>query len=137
MHRGVDEQGDIGVIRSRMHRSRQSRVPVLTRATALFAAALVLALTVLAASPELHRLLHGHEEGPPQAAGHRQAADDGDDGCVVTLFAQGIVLALAVFTLAFAGRILRLISFDQCDRVFAVAPAFLLLPSQAPPCGSR
>jgi hypothetical protein len=123
-----------------MLRRKQTRAPLLTQAVASFAAVLVLALTVLAASPDLHRLLHGHEEAPANAPGsgtsqhgHRQAADDGDEGCVVTLFAQGIVLALAAFTLAFSGRVLRLIDFDRDDRVFAVAPGFLLLPSQGPP----
>jgi hypothetical protein len=116
----------------------QARATLLAQAVASFAAVLVLALTVLAASPELHRLLHGHEEAPASAAGnggHHQPADDGDEGCVVTLFAQGIVLALAAFALAFAGRILRLIDFDRDDRVFAVAPGFLHLPSQGPPLG--
>jgi len=125
-----------------MFRTRQGRVSPLAKASASLAAVLVLALTVLAASPELHRLLHGNEAGPANAAGHgigqaghRQATDDGDDGCVVTLFAQGIVIPLAALALAFAGRILRLIDFGRYDRVFAVAPKFLLLPSQAPPTG--
>jgi hypothetical protein len=108
----------------------------------LFATALVLALTVLAASPDLHRLIHGHGDELANAAangagqpGHRHADDDGDEGCVVTLFAQGIVVPLAAFALAFSGRVLRLINFDRADRIFAVAPGFLLLPSQGPPLG--
>jgi hypothetical protein len=124
-----------------MLRRNQTRVSLLTQAVASFAAALVLALTVLAASPGLHRLLHGHEESPPASAsaaagqhGNRQAADD-DDGCVVTLFAQGILIALAAFALVFSGRILRLIDVYGDDRVSAAAPGFLLLPSQAPPVG--
>jgi len=139
--RALDETGIIGVIQPRMLRRNQTRVSLLTQAVASFAAVLVLALTVLAASPGLHRLLHGHEESPSAAAnasagqhGHRQAADD-DDGCVVTLFAQGILLPLAAFALVFSGRILRLISIYGDDRVSAVAPGFLLLPSQAPPLG--
>jgi hypothetical protein len=119
-----------------MFRRNQAHVSLLAQAVASFGVVLVLALTVLAASPDLHRMLHGHEEQPATAAGtggHGQPADDGDEGCVVTLFAQGIVLPLAAFALAFAGRILRLINFDRDDRVFAVAPGFLHLPSQGPP----
>jgi hypothetical protein len=128
-----------GLFAPEMFHRNQTRVSLLAQAVASFAAVLVLALAVLAASPELHRMLHGHEEQPANAAGtagHRQPADDGDEGCVVTLFAQGIVLPLAAFALAFSGRILRLIDFDRDDRVFAVAPGFLLLPSQGPPLGS-
>jgi hypothetical protein len=112
----------------------------LTQATASFAAVLVLVLTVLAASPDLHERLHGHG---PQSAGatHHSGArptqglPDDDDGCVVTLFAQGVVLPLAILALAFAGRVLRLVETFTDDRFAAVAPSFLLLPSQAPPLG--
>jgi hypothetical protein len=127
-----------GLFEAEMFVRNQARVTLLAQAVASFAATLVLALTVLAASPELHRLLHGHEDAPASTAAggsHRQPADDGDEGCVVTLFAQGIVLALVAFALAFAGRILRLIAFDRDDRGFAVAPGFLHLPSQGPPIG--
>jgi hypothetical protein len=123
-----------------MPRARHRRLPLLTQATASFAAILVLVLTVLAASPELHERLHGH--GPESAgathhAGSRpaQGLPDDDDGCVVTLFAQGVVLPLAILALAFAGRVLRLIEVCVDSRFSAVAPRFLLLPSQAPPLG--
>jgi hypothetical protein len=117
-----------------MPRTTQTRVCPLAQAVASFAAVLVLALTVLAASPDLHRLVHGHGAPPYADASHRQAADD-DDGCAVTLFAQGIILPLAAFALAFSGRILRIVEFDRVDRVFAAEPRFLLLPSQGPPLG--
>jgi hypothetical protein len=125
-----------------MHRRNQTCASLLTRAVASFATVLVLVLTVLAASPDLHRLVHGHEDGPANMAGsgggqpgHHHADDDGDEGCVVTLFAQGIVIPLAAFALAFSGRILLRINFDRDGRLFAVAPGFLLLPSQGPPLG--
>jgi hypothetical protein len=113
---------------------------ILTQATASFAAILVLVLTVLAASPELHERLHGHTPLVSGAANHSgakpaQGLPDDDDGCVVTLFAQGIVLPLAILALAFAGRILRLVDACADSRLSAVAPRFLLLPSQAPPLG--
>jgi hypothetical protein len=123
-----------------MPRNGHRQLSFLNQATASFASILVLVLTVLAASPELHERLHGH--GPDSAAsthhsGARPAQGllDDDDGCVVTLFAQGIVLPLAILALAFAGRVLRLINTCADDRFSAVAARFLLLPSQAPPLG--
>jgi hypothetical protein len=108
-----------------------------TRITALLAVFLVLVLTVLAASPELHERMHGHAPGAPaHAAAHPGAAvPDDDDGCVVTLFAQGIVLALALFALAFTGQRLRLADFAVFDRIPPAAPSYLFLPTQAPPLG--
>jgi hypothetical protein len=100
---------------------------------------LVLALTVLAASPELHQWIHGHGLASAKASHPEpgKAADADDDGCVVTLFAQGLVLPVALLALAFAGRILRHIGFDRGDRLAPTQPRFLLLPSQAPPIGLR
>jgi len=67
----------------------------------------------------------GHSDG-------EQPADD-DDGCVVTLFAQGLVLPLAFAALAFTGRKLRLLDFELADRVAPESPRYLRLPTQAPP----
>jgi hypothetical protein len=123
-----------------MTRKGHRPLSFLTQATASFAAILVLVLTVLAASPELHERLHGHGPDSASEAHHSGARParglpDDDDGCVVTLFAQGIVLPLAILALAFAGRVLRLIDARADERFSAVAPRFLLLPSQAPPLG--
>jgi hypothetical protein len=114
---------------------------LLTRAVASLSAALVMVLAVLAASPELHERLHGHGPGVGKPAQHEgdhsgggQAADD-EDGCVVTLFSQGVVLALALLVLAAAGRTLRLIDLDPFDREVPAAPRYLRLPTQAPPSG--
>jgi hypothetical protein len=118
--------------------TRQFRTTLLARATALLAVALVLALSVFAASPGLHELLHGHERAAgavhhdASPASHPQDAD-GDDGCVVTLFAQGVVLALAFAALAFTGQTLHLADFWISDRVVPEDPRFLHLPTQAPP----
>src|SRR5580658_7012015 len=114
-----------------------SRTTLLARSTASLAIVLVLALTVLAASPELHERLHGHQVA---AAAHHDGglangakADDSDDGCIVTLFAQGVVLALSILALAFTGRTLRLGDFFVADRVVPESPPYLHLPTQAPP----
>ena len=109
-----------------------------TRTTALLAVFLVLVLTVLAASPELHERMHGHMTGTPvHGVPHAgTTAPDDDDGCVVTLFAQGIVLALALFALAFTGQRLRLADFAVFDRIPPNAPSYLFRPTQAPPIGA-
>jgi hypothetical protein len=114
---------------------------MLSRAAASLAVALVLALTVLAASPDLHERLHGNGPGVAGTSHHDAGRSDGgraaddEDGCVVTLFAQGIVLALALLVLALAGRTLRLPAFGPGDRVSPAAPRYLRLPTQAPPVG--
>jgi hypothetical protein len=120
---------------------RRLRVPALTRLVASLATALVLALTVFAASPELHQWLHGHDSAHPNA-GHNdpaapQPADDDDEGCVVTLFAQGLVLALSAFALVYFGRVLRQLDRGVPERIVQEEPHFRLLPAQAPPARLR
>lgn len=113
----------------------------MTRLVASLAVALVLVLTVLAASPELHERLHGHVPGAAGGAGHAGShsnglpAGDDEDGCVVTLFAQGLVLPLSLAVVVLAGQTLRLARIDPFDRVAPAAPRYLRLPTQAPPAG--
>jgi hypothetical protein len=113
------------------------RPTLLVRSTALAGVLLVLALTILAASPDLHERMHALDAATPAQAHHAgsTAPDDDDGGCVVTLFAQGIVLALALFALAITGQVLRLPDFAVFDRIFPEAPSYLLQPTQAPPRG--
>ena len=114
----------------------QPRPSLLTRSTASLAVLLVLALTVLSASPELHERLHGHHAaGATQHSDAPAKAADSDEGCVVTLFAQGLVLALGIVALAFAGRALVRSHFAPSDRIPPEAPRYLHLPKQAPPFG--
>jgi hypothetical protein len=93
---------------------------------------LVLALAVLAASPDLHERLHGHDANASATASHPASLDD-EDGCVVTLFAQGIILALALLALAFTGQLVRVADLPAFDRILPDAPQYRLLPTQAPP----
>jgi hypothetical protein len=118
-----------------MLRHIHSQPSLIARATASLAIGLVLTLAVLSASPELHERLHGHHAAATGAP-HREgalSADESDDGCIVTLFAQGVVLALAIVALAFTGQMLRPGDFAQFDRVIPEAPRYLHLPTQAPP----
>ena len=124
-----------------MSRPEQRGRTLLTRTVASLSAATVLVLAVLAASPELHERLHGHGPGAEKPAQHQgghsggaQAMDD-EDGCVVTLFSQGVILALALLVSAAVGRALRLPDLDPFEREFQAAPRYLRLPTQAPPVG--
>jgi hypothetical protein len=121
-----------------MHRQIRNRPSLPARLTAALSVALVLVLMVLSSSPELHERLHGHHPGAAAAEHHggipaHGTAADNDDGCIVTLFAQGVVLALALVALAFTGQKLRAERFAVFDRVIPEAPRYLHLPTQAPP----
>ncbi len=95
------------------------------RLTALFAAGLIGALSIFAASPILHAWLHSHETGTTVSS-HRLAdtssanassalpndhtpdtpANDHDDGCAVALFAAGVLaLCCALLGWFFLGRV--------------------------------
>jgi hypothetical protein len=112
----------------------------LARAVAAIAAGLVVILGILSASPELHERLHGHPLGgiasaapaAPAHGTHPQAGDD-EDGCVVTLFSQGLILPLALAVVALAGVILPRATFARADREIPGSPRYLRLPAQAPP----
>lgn len=116
-----------------MHSRLSTRQGPLARLTASLAVVLVLALSVFAASPELHGYLHDHA-GSSHAGDPQQPGDQGhDDGCVVTLFAQGLLAVAGLFVLALAGRTLPAAAFAAVRRVRPPLPAFLHLPPQAPP----
>ncbi len=118
-----------------MFRLGYERPSAIARIAAALGVALVLALTVFAASPELHGWLHGHDAGAQATAhgnGSGQVPDD-DEGCAVTLFAQGLLLPLALLALAFTGQTLRLLDSALGGRVGPESPRYLRLPSQAPP----
>jgi hypothetical protein len=121
-----------------MFRQIQNRPSLLARMTAALAVVLVLSLTVLAASPDLHERLHGHHAGAAATEHHNEipvsgTKADNDDGCVVTLFAHGVLVALALFSLAFTGLTLRRVDFAGLDRDIPESPRYLHLPTQAPP----
>ena len=114
----------------------QSRPTLPMRLTASLAVLLVLALTAFSASPELHSRLHDHGSSP-LAAHHDPGipGQDGDEGCVVTLFMQGLVLVLALVALFYSGEVRSAASFPHSRRIAPPAPDYLHLPPQAPPVG--
>ena len=120
-----------------MIRRISTRPSPLARLTASLAVVLVLALSVFAASPELHGLLHDHAAAPHAGAPAQQGDTDADDGCVVTLFAQGLLCVSGLIVLVFARQSLRVAACAFLERVGPPSPAFLHLPPQAPPACSR
>ena len=114
----------------------------LRQATAIASAALILILGILASSPDLHAWLHGHEHGAVPSHGsdrghsHPFAPDglDDDDGCAVTLFAQGVVAALAVILLAFEATTLDEVIFFGHGETLRSRPVFEHARALAPPC---
>lgn len=86
-------------------------------------AALVLALTIFAASPSAHGLLHD--------ADHSVAI--GDDGCAVVMFASGVSLPVAPLFITPPASVPQGISPVTAAEVFLVAPRYLRQPERGPP----
>ena len=95
----------------------------LRRALALGCAALVLALTIFAASPSAHDFLHDHD--------HCHAVDD--EGCAVVMFASGVSLPVAPFALTPPTDLVQGISPVTAADVFLVSPRYLRQPERGPP----
>jgi hypothetical protein len=132
---------------------RHTTLPLLTRLTALASSALVLVLTILAASPQWHALVHAAEHSARHAApaaatcpsGHAHAhshgesapalpESHGDELCVITQFSHGSSeLALAPALLA--AQPLSVLGDPLPLSVFCApsAPAYLLPPCCGPP----
>ena len=86
-------------------------------------AALVLALTIFAASPSAHGLLHDH--------GHCHAVSD--EGCAVVMFASGISLPVAPLAITPPANVVQGISPVTAAEVFLVSPRYLRQPERGPP----
>lgn len=115
--------------------SRRTEHP-LTRLAAFLGVLCVVALTVLAVSPELHAALHaaaetGHADCPAHADQSPAGADE--HACVVTLFAGGVVPLLVFCLLVLAGLRIRGLRLPTADEFAAAFPRYRLAPSHAPP----
>jgi len=122
------------------------------RFTALACAGLVMVLTVLAASPELHALLHESHDEAGSAQGKMTGCDHGgcasklpgagdhsgslpldDVGCVVTLYSQGLPVVLDVPALPAIEHIIETVVARPRDAALVAAVRHLRPPTQAPP----
>jgi hypothetical protein len=105
------------------------------RITAVFGVALVLLLSVLAASPELHAWVHGHEGAAQHTSPVDAPVGDADHACAVTLFASGVSLLLAFFLVLLARVLIRSHALRSSDWLIVTRPHYWLVPSHAPPVG--
>ena len=122
-----------------MIRRMDRRYRPLARAVAALGVILVLILSVLAASPDLHERVHGLDpaRAPSSHAVPSGQVADQEDGCVVTLFSQGVVLPLALFLFVLFARTRFPRAFRARERIVPGAPRYLRLPTQAPPIWAR
>ena len=100
---------------------RRFRLRPTHRLLAAGCAALILLLTILAASPELHQRFH-HETQP-----------DRDDGCAVVLFSLGITGAAAAAILVVVAQCLAEKVVTAPAGVDLTAPRFQHPPGCGPP----
>lgn len=105
-----------------MRSHRQAWLAFLRRVVAASGAALMLALSILAASPSLHGTLHETD--------HQEASDA---GCIVAQFAGGVAVpAQATAPLPEAAAAERRIDANANDH-FGASPRFLHPPERGPP----
>lgn len=110
----------------------------LRRLLAAFCAALVLALTLFAASPVAHDWLHAVEpshtctqHAKPVATPTPAAADQHD--CAVVLFASGVDLPVGPVALLPPRLVPQGVSPVTAAEVFLVSPRYLRQPERGPP----
>jgi hypothetical protein len=110
----------------------------LTRFTAGAGVALILLLSVLVACPEAHEWIHGQGEhaahGTNATGSHHHDADQPDeDGCVVTLFAHGVITATIFAALIVALFRLIAVAARPGEAPCLSAPPYWLPPLCGPP----
>lgn len=86
-------------------------------------AALVLALTIFAASPSAHALLHDDE--------HQHAVVE--DACAVVMFASGVSLPVAPASITPPTVVVNSFSPVRAAEVLLVSPRYLRQPERGPP----
>ena len=105
-----------------MRRPRSSSfAATLRRLAAAGAAALVLALTIFAASPVAHDWLHESGNG------------DSESGCAIVLFAGGVSLPLDLPAVTPPVAATGTITPATAAEVFLVTPRYLRQPERGPP----
>lgn len=101
----------------------------LRRLLALGCAAMVFALTIFAASPEAHRVLHA-DDGCP---GHSHGPAESDHSCAVVLFASGVALPVGPLYVTPPTTVAAGISPVTAAEVFLISPRYLRQPERGPP----
>ncbi len=99
-----------------------SRADWLRRIVAAGGAALVLALSVFAASPVAHNWLHADSDHATR-----------EHGCAVVLFADGVSLPLDPMAVPLPIEATRELSPSTAAEVFLISPRYLRQPERGPP----
>jgi hypothetical protein len=94
---------------------------LLQRCAALGSTALVVALFVLAASPELHHKLHGGD------------TNHGDDQCAIALFAAGVSSPSGAIRVDLAPAAFRVPRAEPAEQLDLATPRYLRQPERGPP----
>ena len=84
--------------------------------------ALVLLLSVLAVTPELHELFHHHDR-----ASHEE------DGCAVVLFAHGVSAPFDTAIIAATPAQWLVLNRPETAEIFLTSPRYLHQPERGPP----
>lgn len=100
---------------------RKFLVDTSRRLVAAGSIALVLLLTALTASPELHRLFHGHDEVGT------------DDGCAVVQFAHGVSVAPDTALVAATPAVWQVLGRSEIAEILLTSPRYLHQPERGPP----
>jgi hypothetical protein len=103
---------------------RASPLELGRRCLAAGLAALVLALTIFAASPVAHDLLH------------KQDAPQSEDRCAVVLFAGGVSAPLGLIVIAAPATEWRTAPVARAAEIFVSSPRYLRQPERGPPVGT-
>lgn len=98
-----------------------SRARFLHRFVAVGSIALVIALGVCSASPELHEKLHAGTTG------------HGEDHCAVALFSAGVSLGVGLLTVAPPQTKFSPVRADSVEQAFLISPRYLRQPERGPP----
>ena len=106
------------------HAKSRFLTDALRRLVAAGCAGLVLALTVFAASPVAHELLHEDEHAEDVAV---------DDRCAVVMFASGVSLDVAPLAVTPPTTAVQGISPVTAAEVFLATPRYLRQPERGPP----
>jgi len=110
---------------SRLQSSALTDLP--RRILASGVAALVLALTIFAASPTAHEWIHSEHD-------HVPVADlQGEHACAIVLFAGGVSLPLDAITVTGPLAFTLAISPETAADVDLVSPRYLRRPERGPP----
>ena len=107
---------------SALHELRPA-VGMMRRIMAAGCAAMVLALTIFAACPTAHSLLHDDA--------HQHAVSE--DPCAVVLFASGVSLPVVPIAITPPISVVQVVPRVAAAEIFLVSPRYLRQPERGPP----